>query len=234
LRQAVVRTPRLDLQPVSLQVHAGEAFGLAGLEGSGQELLLRACAGLLPLAGGQLLLGGAEQHLADYHAARAAGIAYLAAGRLEEGLVAGLSLTEHMALATEQSGFFVDWAASRQLVSERIEHYQVVGKPASPIEQLSGGNQQRFLFAMLPPTLKLILMEHPTRGLDIRSTNWIWEQLDARREAGAAILFISADLDEIVARSDRIAVFSGGRMSRIVNAAETDAGELGHLIGGEQ
>lgn len=234
LRQVVVRTPRLDLQPVSLQIRAGEAFGLAGLEGSGQELLLRACAGLLPLAGGQLLLGDAEQRLADYHAARAAGIAYLAAGRLEEGLVAGLSLTEHMALASKQTGFFVDWAASRQLVAERISHYQVVGQPASTIEQLSGGNQQRFLFAMLPPTLKLILMEHPTRGLDIRSTNWIWEQLDARRKEGAAIVFISADLDEIVARSDRIAVFSGGRMSRIVNAAETDAGELGHLIGGQQ
>jgi simple sugar transport system ATP-binding protein len=124
--------------------------------------------------------------------------------------------------------------ASRQLVAQRISHYQVVGQPASTIEQLSGGNQQRFLFAMLPPTLKLILMEHPTRGLDIRSTNWIWEQLDARRKEGSAIVFISADLDEIVARSDRIAVFSGGRMSRIVNAAETNAGELGHLIGGQQ
>ncbi len=77
-------------------------------------------------------------------------------------------------------------------------------------------------------------MEHPTRGLDIRSTDWIWQQLDERRKEGTAILFISADLDEIVGRSDRIAVFSGGRMSRIVQAARTDAEELGHLIGGQQ
>jgi simple sugar transport system ATP-binding protein len=233
LNEVVVRTARLDLQPVSLSVKAGEVFGLAGLEGSGQELLLRACAGLLPIAAGHLRLGGEQVEL-DYHSARQAGIAYLAAGRLEEGLVSGLSLTEHMALVDEEPDFFIDWAGSRQRTADGIGRYQVVGQPASTIEQLSGGNQQRFLFAMLPPTLKLILMEHPTRGLDIRSTDWIWDQLDERRKQGTAILFISADLDEVAARSDRIAVFSGGRMSRVVEASQTSADELGHLIGGQQ
>jgi ABC-type uncharacterized transport system ATPase subunit len=79
----------------------------------------------------------------------------------------------------------------------------------------------------------LILLEHPTRGLDVRSTDWIWEQLYERRNDGTAIVFLSADLDEIIDRSDRIAVFSGGKMSRIVNAAETNVDELGHLIGGQ-
>jgi simple sugar transport system ATP-binding protein len=82
--------------------------------------------------------------------------------------------------------------------------------------------------------LKVILLEHPTRGLDIRSTDWIWQQMDERRKEGTAILFISADLEEIIERSDRIAVFSAGRMSRIVDAAKTNVDELGHLIGGQQ
>jgi simple sugar transport system ATP-binding protein len=109
-----------------------------------------------------------------------------------------------------------------------------VGTPESQVEQLSGGNQQRFLFALLPTSLKVILLEHPTRGLDIRSTDWIWQQMDERRKEGTAILFISADLEEIIERSDRIAVFSAGRMSRIVDAAKTSVDELGHLIGGLQ
>jgi ABC-type uncharacterized transport system ATPase subunit len=233
LQNAVARTPRLDLQPVNLQVHAGEVFGLAGLEGSGQELLLKACAGLLPLASGELRIGEAPIESLNYHSARELGIAYLAAGRLEEGLISGLTLTEHMALVAEQPGFFIDWTGSRTRTAERIAHYQVVGTPESTVEQLSGGNQQRFLFGMLPSSLKLILMEHPTRGLDIRSTDWIWQQLDERRKTGTAIMFTSADLDEIIDRSDRIAVFSAGRMSRIVDAATSTVDELGHLIGGE-
>ncbi len=230
---AVVRTPRLDLQPVDLTVQAGEVFGLAGLEGSGQELLLKACAGLLPLSSGRLRLDGADIDRLDYHAGRRLGIRYLAAGRLEEGLVNGLTLTEHIALVSEEPTFFVDWPASRTRTARRIKRYQVVGAPDSQVEQLSGGNQQRFLFALLPPALKLILMEHPTRGLDLRSTDWIWQQLNERRQDGTAILFLSADLDEIIERSDRIAVFSSGRMSRIVDANATSVDELGHLIGGE-
>lgn len=234
IRDLVVATPRLELQPLNLKVYAGETFGLAGLEGSGQELLLKACAGLLPVKQGRILLSGEDIGRLDYHKARRKGIAYVAAGRLEEGLVAGLTLTEHMALVDERPSFFVDWNSNRQLSATRIQDYQVVGTPESQVEQLSGGNQQRFLFALLPSSLKVILLEHPTRGLDIRSTDWIWQQMDERRKGGTAILFISADLEEIIERSDRVAVFSGGRMSRVVDAATTSVDELGHLIGGQQ
>lgn len=234
LQNLVVSTPRLELLPVNLEVHAGEVFGLAGLEGSGQEILLKALAGLLPVKSGELHLGKQMVYHLDYHSGREMGIAYMAAGRLEEGLVSGLSLTEHMALVDDEPSFFIDWDKNRKRTSERIAHYQVVGTPQSSVEQLSGGNQQRFLFGLLRPALKLILLEHPTRGLDIRSTDWIWQQLDERRKDRTAIIFISADLDEIAERSDRIAVFSGGRMSRVVDAAQTNADELGHLIGGGQ
>jgi len=81
--------------------------------------------------------------------------------------------------------------------------------------------------------LKLLLLEHPTRGLDVRSAEYIWQLLYKRREDGTAIIFMSADLDEIIERSDRIVVFSGGVMSRIVDARTTSVDELGHLIGGQ-
>jgi simple sugar transport system ATP-binding protein len=234
IQDLVVVTPRLELQPLNLKVYAGETFGLAGLEGSGQELLLKAVAGLLPIKQGRILINGENLGHLNYHKARRKGVAYVAAGRLEEGLVAGLTLTEHMALVDEQPRFFVDWDGNRQRSATRIQDYQVVGTPESQVEQLSGGNQQRFLFALLHSSLKVILLEHPTRGLDLRSTDWIWQQMDERRKSGTAILFISADLEEIIERSDRIAVFSAGRMSRIVDASKTSVDELGHLIGGQQ
>lgn len=234
IHDLVITTPRLELQPLNLNIFSGETFGLAGLEGSGQELLMKAIAGLLPVKQGRILLDGHEVSHLNYHKARRMGIAYVAAGRLEEGLVAGLTLTEHMALVDEHPQFFVDWIQNRQKSATRIQDYQVVGTPESQVEQLSGGNQQRFLFALLPTSLKVIMLEHPTRGLDIRSTDWIWQQMDERRKQGTAILFISADLEEIIERSDRIAVFSAGRMSRIVDASKTRVDELGHLIGGQQ
>lgn len=229
----VVADRRLTTSPINLSVQAGEIFGLAGLEGSGQRLLLRACAGLDKPEGGRIQVASNDVTGWSYHARQKAGIAYVAAGRLEEGLVAGLTLTEHLVLAQPEHSFMVDWGGARREMAQRVEHYQVVGRPDSTADELSGGNQQRLLFALLNSPLKLLLLEHPTRGLDVRSTNYIWELLYQRRQEGTAILFMSADLDEIIERSDRIAVFFGGRMSRIVAARDTSVDELGHLIGGE-
>jgi ABC-type uncharacterized transport system ATPase subunit len=88
------------------------------------------------------------------------------------------------------------------------------------------------LLSLLPPALRLLAMEHPTRGLDIESAMWVWEQLLERRLSGTAILFMSADLDELMEHSDRIVVFSGGVMARPIDAATTSTEELGYLIGG--
>lgn len=233
VRDLSVDTYRLSVQDIDLSVRAGEIFGLAGLQGSGQRLLMHACAGLQRPIRGQVFLGEREITNWSYHQIQAAGVAYVAAGRLEEGLVAGLTLTEHVVLAKKENDFFVDWSDARQDTQNRIDHYQVIGRPDSMVDELSGGNQQRLLFGLLNPSLRLILLEHPTRGLDVRSANYIWDLLYQRRQDGTAILFMSVDLDEIVERSDRIAVFSGGVMSRIVDAEQTTTEELGHLIGGQ-
>ncbi len=233
LQDVSVETYRLAIHGVNLDVRQGEVFGFAGLEGSGQRLVMQACAGLEKVTGGRIILNGEDVTDWGYHRMQDFGMAYMAAGRLEEGLVAGLTLTEHLVLVQPEPSFIIDWPEAREDMTERIKTYQIVGTPDTTADALSGGNQQRLMFSLLNDPLKLLLLEHPTRGLDVRSTDYTWELLYQRRQQGTAILFISADLDEVIDRSDRIAVFSGGIMSRVLNANETTAEELGYLIGGQ-
>lgn len=298
INDACIHTYRLAVEHIEFEVHEGEVIGFAGLEGSGQGLLLRACAGLIPLRSGEILLDGKPvkgkrspvfwlpylayavfivrliwllvelilgrirgvqlaggivvalllsgaiwlvgtiieswTSVAPYHEFYAQGGAFVPAGRLDEGLVAGLSLTEHMILAAPEHSFMVNWNAAREEIQKRINQVNVVGRPESDVAELSGGNQQRAMIALLNAPLRLIMLEHPTRGLDVTSANHIWGLFQQRRREGTAFMFISADLDELLERSDRIAVFSGGRLIQIVRASDTSVEELGYMIGGEQ
>lgn len=225
---------RLRLERVSAEVRAGEVVGLAGLEGSGQRPFLRACAGLLRPRRGEIWVAGERMAGQPYDRFLAAGVAYLPAGRLEEGLIPGLTLTEHFVLASQERPFFVDWAAARDRAWGRIREFGIRGQPETRVEALSGGNQQRALLALLPPSLRLLLMEHPTRGLDVESSLWVWERLLERRRQGTAILFSSADLDEILEYSDRIFVFCAGCLTRVLAASEASVQELGEWIAGRE
>ncbi|MCB2222812.1 MAG: ATP-binding cassette domain-containing protein [Actinobacteria bacterium] len=222
----------LSTADLSLSVGTGEVVGLAGLEGSGQRLLLRSLAGLHPLDSGTIRVGDVETSSLGYRAHLDAGIHFLPAGRLEEGLVRGLTITEHFLLAGRRMDFFIDWDQARDRAAAFIEEFSIKGTPESTAESLSGGNQQRLLLAMMPAGLRLLLMEHPTRGLDIESADWVWTRLLERREEGTAIVFASADLDELLRYSDRIMVFFSGRVIRVLDARATDGEQLGHLIGG--
>jgi ABC-type uncharacterized transport system ATPase subunit len=232
-QNVTVQTYRLTVPHVSLAVRAAEVIGLAGLEGSGQRLMLRACVGLQKPSSGRVLLMGENFTRRTYRDFLAGGVAYLPAGRIEEGLIQGLTLTEHFVLSQRgRQPVFIDWTVAGDGMQQKITRFNVRGTPDTPVEALSGGNQQRALLSLLPPALKLLAMEHPTRGLDIESAMWVWEQLLERRRSGTAILFISADLDELMECSDRIVVFSGGEMARPIDAATTSVEELGYLIGG--
>ncbi|WP_437282458.1 ATP-binding cassette domain-containing protein [Sorangium sp. So ce375] len=224
---------RLDVRIARLAVCRGEVVGLAGLEGSGQRLLLRACAGLLRARRGRVVVGGADLTGRPYPAFLRAGVGYLPADRRREGLIAGLSIEEHVALRAPTPGPFLHPRAIRRAAERAIEALRIRGLPDTPVEQLSGGNQQRTQLALLPADLALLLLEQPTRGLDIASARWVWEQLLARCRAGAALLFASSDLDELMRYSDRILVFSGGRVSPPVGVADLTLDRLGRMIGGE-
>jgi simple sugar transport system ATP-binding protein len=233
LHNVTVADYRLRVPDINLQVCAGEVIGLAGIEGSGQRLLLRACAGLDQPISGDIWIGGTKMNKQPYDRFLDRGVAYLPAARLEEGLVPGLNLTEHFVLARRAPEFFINWNAATANAQMRIKEYSIRGTPSTHVESLSGGNQQRALLALLYSNIDLLLLEHPTRGLDIESTMWVWKQLLERRQSGTSILFASADLDEIFEYSDRILVFSGGRVAKALSASETSVDQLGELIGGK-
>ena len=224
---------RAPIADVSLRVRTGEVIGLAGLEGSGQRLFLQACAGLIPAAAGRVSIAGRDVTGRPYREFLAAGVAYVPAGRLGEALIPGLTVAEHLALA-ERPGVFVDWRAASRAAAQRIREFSVRGTPRTPVQDLSGGNQQRVLLALLPQRITVLLMEHPTRGLDVESAQAIWAHVLERRRRGTAVLFSSSDLDELLEHSDRILVFFSGRVSAPLDARHTSVEQLGRLIAGEE
>ena len=234
LDRATLAERALTTSETSLTVREGEVVGLAGLEGSGQRMLLRAAAGLLEPVSGRIRVGGRDLTGRGYRTFLDAGVHFLPAGRLEEGLVTGLTVAEHFLLAGGATRFFIDHDGARQEAEGKIADYSIVGTADSTAESLSGGNQQRLLLAMTPPDVRLLLMEHPTRGLDIESADWVWTRLLERRDAGTAIVFASADLDELLRYSDRILVFFSGEVLKVLDARATSGEELGHLIGGKE
>ena len=228
-----IEDARLKIADVNLEVRAGEVIGIAGMEGSGQGLFLRSCAGLIRPVAGHLELLGHNLTGKSYHVYKRNGVEFLPAARLEEALVPGLSLTDHFVLAEEPKGVFINREAGVRLAQERIASYNIKGTPVSPVESLSGGNQQRALLSLLRSPLSLVLVEHPTRGLDIESVIYIWNKLKERCKQGASIIFISSDLDEILQYSDRVLVFFSGKVSPPLDASKTNVEQLGQLIGGK-
>lgn len=228
----ILRSDRLEMSVPYLTVQRGEVIGIAGLEGSGQQLFLTTCAGLEHPAAGSIHIDGRDLTHKPYADFLKAGVCYLPADRLRDGLISGLTIQEHVALRMSGKGMFIDRAATAREAERAIATFNIRGRPETPVERLSGGNQQRTQLALMPSPLNVLLMEHPTRGLDIESTLWVWQQLMARCNQGTAILFASSDLDEIVQYSDRVIVFSGGRISAPIAAAELTADSLGQMIGG--
>jgi len=233
LKKLAVEDYRLKIRGVDIDVNAGEVIGLAGMEGSGQGLFLRSVGGMLRTVGGRIVLGGKDLTGRSYHAFKRNGVAFLPAARLEEGLAPGMSLTEHVVLAERPKGFFIAWEKCRELAQKRIADFNIRGTPASPVESLSGGNQQRALLALMREPLNLLLLEHPTRGLDIESTIYIWSKLKERCRQGTSILFISSDLEEILQYSDRVLVFFAGKVTPPLDAVTLTSDKLGELIGGK-
>ena len=120
-----------------------------------------------------------------------------------------------------------------------VRHNDARLQAQHPVSQLGlaaqvGGNQQRALLALLPPALKVLAMEHPTRGLDVESAQYIWDKLLRRRAEGTAILYATADLDELLRYSDRVLVFFAGEITAELRASAATVEQLGALIGGKQ
>lgn len=224
---------RTGLHACSTRVAGGEVVGLAGLEGSGQGVFLKIAAGLVAPAHGSVQLASRTMTGKDHRSFLAGGVGYLPSGRLDEGLMPGLSVTEHVALKTPGSPFFIQWSNAAHAAQDRIADFRIVGRPDTTVEALSGGNQQRLMLSFLPSSPRLLLLENPTRGLDVESAAWVWDHLLSFNRQGAAIVFSSSELDEILSVADRILVFFEGRIIADLAADQSDSQQVGRAIAGK-
>lgn len=228
LADAVFADDKTVLDPVSLAVRSGEIVGLAGISGGGQEAFLRGLAGIAPAVAGTLEAAGQSLAGRPHERFLAAGVHYLPAARLEEGLFGGLTLLDHVRLAfpdhrREAAAIFRDRCVGR---------FRLTDTPHAKAASLSGGNQQRLLLSLIPDDTKLLLADNPTRGLDAASIAQIWDHFRERAGAGATVIFFSEDLDELLAHAGRILVFYNRAVAADLPATACDAGLVGDLMTG--
>jgi len=227
----------LSVRGVSFSVHAGEIFGIAGIQGNGQTELVEALVGLRPWKGcvelnGQSLAGLGPGEIA------ALGLAHIPEDRHGMGLILDMSVAEN-SIAGRLSAFRglfgrLCWSNIFRFAQELIERFSIQARgPRTPARSLSGGNQQKLIVGReLSKSPKLLIANQPTRGLDIAATQFIRELLLRLRDEGMAILLISADLDEIFELADRVAVMYRGTFTGILPAEELDREKVGLLMGG--
>ena len=238
------RTGVERLRGIDLTVRAGEIVGIAGVSGNGQTQLMEILGGY-PEPGarisGSLRLNGAPLPLTgtDAAARRRAGVGNIPEDRQAEGLIMDFDAWEntvfgHHRDAEYQSGVTMDHGRIRDRAARLIADYDI--RPPNPdlaARNFSGGNQQKIVVAReIEEHPALLLVGQPTRGVDIGAIEFIHRRLIGMRDAGAAILLVSVELDEIMALSDRIAVMFDGRIMGERAPGATSAGELGMLMAG--
>ncbi len=219
---------RAGLRDCTVAIRRGEVVGLAGVEGSGQGVFLRVAAGMVRPRRGRVLFEDAPLG----RRAAAGRVAFLPTDRLGEGLVPGLTVREHFVLRLPRVPFLLDRATAGPDARAGIDRLSIRGTPGTPVEALSGGNQQRLLLALLPERPAVLLLENPTRGLDLESAHGVWRELQRYCDAGTALVFSSPELDEILLAADRILVFHNGRMVLDTPASRTTPDELARAIAG--
>jgi len=229
----------LVVNDVSFSIRAGEIVGVAGVQGNGQSELAEALVGLEHILRGTVTLNGEDITKASIREILDMGVGYVPEDRSEDGLVKEFSITENLILdRVDGPPFARGGALQRRRISEfaakAVAEYDVRTPSISEkAGRLSGGNQQKVVLAReLSRDLKLFIASQPTRGVDVGSIEFIHKQIVAERDAGAAVLVVSTELEEIQALSDRIMVMYRGRIVGIV-PGDTSRETLGLMMAGE-
>ncbi len=222
---------------LSLEVRAGEIFGVAGVEGNGQRELVEAVTGMRPKAAGRVEILGVDATRLSPRKITELGSAHIPEDRNKHGMVGPYSIADNLVLNRYyQAPFSKRGIRNTSAIAEEAERLVEafdIRTPGIdvPIDNLSGGNQQKVIVAReLTGDVKAIFVAQPTRGLDVGSIEFIHKQIIALRDAGAAVLLVSAELDEILSLSDRIGVLYRGRLVGTFDAAETTREQLGYLM----
>jgi len=222
---------------VSFGVAAGEILGIAGVEGNGQTELLEALAGLRRATRGSISIGRRDLTRGSVRERGDAGLSHIPEDRQARGLVLEYSVAENLILGQQHRftrGAQLDRARILDNARRQIEAYDIRPRdPDTAAVALSGGNQQKIVIAReMGREFQVLLAAQPTRGVDVGAIEFIHARLREARAAGKAILLVSADLSEILALSDRIAVMYGGRFAAVLPRAEASATVLGPYMTG--
>jgi ABC-type uncharacterized transport system ATPase subunit len=224
---------------VSLEVRAGEIVGIAGVQGNGQTELVEICTGLRKATGGQVLINGQDYTNATPRKITEAGVGHVPEDRQEDGLVLPYSIADNLVLNTYYKSPFAKGVARvtsaiNKQAKELVEKYDVrTPSPFVPVGNLSGGNKQKVIIAReLSRPIRLLIAAQPTRGVDVGSIEFIHKSIVNERDNDTAVLVVSAELDEVMSLSDRIAVMYHGKIVAVVESGTVTREDLGLLMAG--
>ena len=229
---------RDEIDRVSLEVKPGEILGIAGVEGNGQTELIECIAGLRKSSGGRIELLGRDITSYSVREREAAGVSHIPEDRHRRGLIMDYSIADNLILGLQHM-FSTRASLDRDRIRDnalvRIAQFDIRPPHAgAPVATLSGGNQQKVVIAreLRGRDFSLLLAVQPTRGVDVGAVEFIHQRLLEAREAGKAVLLVSADLVEVLALSDRIAVLYGGRVQITMDRASASPEVLGPYMTG--
>jgi ribose transport system ATP-binding protein len=210
------------LKDVSFEAKAGEVLGFFGLMGAGRTELAKAIVGFDPIRTGRISIGGQPLSPHDTRTGKALGIGLLTEDRKSEGLMLELPVLHNMSLASLESyarAGFVDEGRERSAVQTFIDRFRVKTPSLNrQIKFLSGGNQQKVLLARwLMRGLKIIVVDEPTRGIDVGAKSEIFALIDQLAADGLAVIMMTSEMPELLGLSDRIAVMAEGRLTAIMS-----------------
>ena len=214
------------VKELSLDVHAGEIVGVAGIDGNGQSELIQAITGLRKVKSGSIKIKGREVVGLSPRKITEMQVSHVPEDRHRDGLVLEMMLSENIALQT--------YNQINSYARKLMEEFDVrAASELVPAGALSGGNQQKAIIAReVDRNPDLLIVSQPTRGLDVGAIEYIHKRLISERDKGKAVLVVSFELDEILNLSDRIAVIHDGKIQGIVKPSETNKQELGILMAG--
>ncbi|HUW01277.1 MAG TPA: ABC transporter ATP-binding protein [Acidimicrobiales bacterium] len=224
---------------VNLTVRAGEIYGVAGVQGNGQRELVEAVTGMRHADSGTVQVDGVDITRANPREVFGLGVGHVPEDRNRHGLVGAFSIADNLVLNSYhrppfRKGFVRQTAAIDQNATELIERYDVRTPGIDvAVSTLSGGNQQKVIIAReLAGDDAVLIVAQPTRGLDVGSIEFIHSRIVEMRDNGAAVLLVSAELDEILSLSDRIGVLYRGKLAGEYDRADTDREQLGLVMAG--
>jgi ABC-type sugar transport system ATPase subunit len=234
IRLEEVMAEGLD-EPVSLSVKKGEIFGLAGQLGSGAAVLLEIIAGVRPITGGQILIKGKHRTVTNPGQAKSAGIAYCSGDRKLDGIFGVRSVQENLTSPGMQKFTRLGWlsgSSEKRMAQGLADTFGVTsGRLGHPVESLSGGNQQKVVLGKwlgIDPVV--LLVNEPTRGVDVGARAEIYNYLQALADKGLTIIFTSTETEEVIGLADVVSSFYRGTLVRTEQADRLDATTLEHEL----